>query len=400
MVAIFHLIPLLFVPSRSRIKSRTLTYVSSSHTLSSPTSTHSRHLKDFFTNISVNIPQSNPNYISDNTKAEVKDASAGSLHNIESTPLNIAISHSRETVLQDIPQDFITKTQSNANKNHGKSVKKIRNFLKAGVSDILRIAHSTIGTLSLLIGLHHMVDILLIKTFSEAITVRTIICTGMLHSFVGIFGIRRLNFRQKKEAARNAMFWPAPIQGTWLTLASLCEWGQGSGALFSMWGIPFAAFTAFNLFLTLWQLSEVMTKTGTTSMAKDTIWFKNSAKNALCVEFSYLFWMQIQMGTLFYIICRVPRTTFSTFMDTFPNMQFLLANLALNTAFFNNLAIFIATLLRYKILSKPSHDNKIVFSVPLISSIFIVWKVLSCFLFNYGGAMSVAFFSLIFNKRW
>merc|ERR1712238_418842 len=101
-------------------------------------------------------------------------------------------------------------------------------------------------------------------------------------------------------------------------------------------------------------------------------------------------------------------------MDTYPKMQLLLANLALNTAFFNNLAIFLATLLRYKILRKPTtarlsstttnttmkallQDNKVVFSLPLFSSIFIVWKVLSCFFFSYDGSMSSSFISLIFQ---
>merc|ERR1712238_441382 len=113
------------------------------------------------------------------------------------------------------------------------------------------------------------------------------------------------------------------------------------------------------------------------------------------------------------------QTAFTTFMDTYPKMQLLLANLALNTAFFNNLAIFLATLLRYKILRKPTttrlssttttstttnttmkallQDNKVVFSLPLFSSIFIVWKVLSCFFFSYDGSMSSSFISLIFQ---
>jgi len=420
MVAI-SFVSLLLVPASLRIKSSRLTYDSHGQILSSSTSIHPRHLrKDSLKDISVNVAQGtfNSSYNREvqsltnenqsaidlvkgkariSRKAGVKDASDESLHKIVSRPNSPPISPLIEIVLQDIPQDFTAKTQSNANKKQVKTVRKIRNFLKAGVKDIPRIVHSTLGLLSLLVGLHHMVDILFINTFSKFIKVPTVICTGMLHGIVGLFGIRRLNFKQKKESARNAMFWPAPIQSTWLTFASLSEWGQGSNALISMWNIPFAGFTIFNLLLTLWQLSEVMTKTGTTSITKDTIWFKNSAKNALCVEFSYLLWMQIQMGALLYITCTVPRLTFSTFMNTFPNMQSLLANLALNTAFFNNLAIFIATLLRYKILSKPNLDNKIVFSVPLVSSILIVWKVFSCFLGSYGGAMSASFFSLIFK---
>jgi len=273
--------------------------------------------------------------------------------------------------------------------------RKVQKFLKAGVKDTIRIVHSTVGLASILVGLHHMIEVVIIKSFSDVFTARTIIWSGILHTLVGTFGIRRLHFKNKKESARNAMFWPAPIQNAWLTSVSLTEWGQGSGAFVSMWKAPFAAFTTFNLILTVWQLLEVLKKTGP-SKTSDTIWLEDSKKNAILVEFAYLFWMQIQMGTALYVSRFVPLPIFSTFMDTYPEMRYLLSNLALNTAFFNNLAIFIATLLRYKVMSKPSHDNAIVFSIPLLSSILIVWKVLSCFFLTDGGAMSASFFSLIF----
>merc|ERR1712238_456487 len=124
---------------------------------------------------------------------------------------------------------------------------------------------------------------------------------------------------------------------------------------------PFVAFTAFNIGLTVWQLSQIITKTGSVERTKDTIWFPKAKHNALLVEFSYLFWMQIQMGTVLYLATMGPgsQAAFTTFMDTYPKMQLLLANLALNTAFFNNLAIFLATLLRYKILRKPTATTRL-----------------------------------------
>uniref|UniRef100_A0A6T8HH97 Uncharacterized protein n=1 Tax=Proboscia inermis TaxID=420281 RepID=A0A6T8HH97_9STRA len=164
-----------------------------------------------------------------------------------------------------------------------------------------------------------------------------------------------------------------------------------------MFSLPFAAFTIFNLGLTLWQLSEIKTKTGKSSKTKDTIWFEDSMKNTLLVEFAYLFWMQIQMGALLYTGCTVNKQVFWNFMDRFPQMYYLLSNLALNTAFFNNLAVLLATLLRYKLVSKPRHDNIIVFSLPLFSSIFIVWKVFRGFFGTEGGAMSSSFLTMLFN---
>lgn len=296
------------------------------------------------------------------------------------------------------PPVVIEKRPSSV-ENRSKTGRKWKQFLKSGAKDAYRMAHSSLGLASILVGLHHMIDILIIHSFSEVFKVPTILWTGVLHVLVGLLGIRRLNFKNEGEAARNAMFWPAPIQNMWLTFASLTEWGQGSGALFSMYRGPFATFTYFNIILTFWQLFEVAKKTGKNSKTRDSIWFKDSKKNALLVEFAYLFWMQIQMGTLLYIGCFVRPQIFLNFMNTFPKMQYLLSNLAINTAFFNNLAIFLATLLRYKLVSKPTHNNKVVFSLPLLSSVYIVWKVFSCFFFSYDGNMSSSFLSMILLKN-
>jgi len=312
---------------------------------------------------------------------------SGSKH--YSSSANIPIRHIEKDFFPDrLPRPFTREKRAIG------FDRKVRKFVKAGFKDTIRASHSFIGLASILVGLHHMMDVVIIHKFSDVFKVPTIIWSGLLHILVGTFGIRRLNFKSEKEAARNAMFWPAPIQNAWLTSVSLSEWGQGSKAFISMWKAPFAAFTTFNLMLTFWQLSQVINKSGNDN-TRDTIWCKNSKTNAVLVEFAYLFWMQIQMGTALFISCSVPLQTFSTFMDAYPEMQYLLSNLAINTAFFNNLAIFIATLLRYKVLSKPSNDNKIVFSIPLFSSILIVWKVLSCFFLTRGGAMSSSFFSLI-----
>mmetsp|Transcript_20732 Transcript_20732/g.21021 ORF Transcript_20732/g.21021 Transcript_20732/m.21021 type:complete len:247 (+) Transcript_20732:1-741(+) len=108
---------------------------------------------------------------------------------------------------------------------YGLKRRKIQSFLKAGAKDLFRILHSSIGTASLLVGLHHMVHILILHGFCDSIKKSTIVFTGILHALVGVFGVRRLNFRNEREAARNAMFWPAPIQNSWLASASVTEWG-------------------------------------------------------------------------------------------------------------------------------------------------------------------------------
>jgi len=135
------------------------------------------------------------------------------------------------------PSSVIAKASTSA--NHGISTlrnniniinngrkSKIKKFAKAGMKNIPRIIHSLVGLSSIVIGFHHMVHVLITSSFTNAdITISTIIGTGLVHTCTGLFGVRRLNFKNKKEAARNAMFWPAPIQGLWLASVSLSEWG-------------------------------------------------------------------------------------------------------------------------------------------------------------------------------
>jgi len=109
--------------------------------------------------------------------------------------------------------------------NNGRK-SKIQRFAKAGVKDHFRIIHSLVGLSSILLGFHHMMEVLIVSSFTLAeISIGTIIGTGLVHTCTGLFGIRRLHFHNPKEAARNAMFWPAPIQALWLASVSLTEWG-------------------------------------------------------------------------------------------------------------------------------------------------------------------------------
>jgi len=308
-------------------------------------------------------------------------------------------SESSSSISQQQQNNINSDWNYNKKYNWNKNKKILHHFFNAGTLDVYRISHSIIGLLSIGIGLYHMVEVLFWNSFTDTeCTIGTILFCGFVHTTTGLFGVRRLNFNNKREAARNAMFWPAPIQSLWLSTVSLTEWGQGSDAVFSIWDSPYyTAFTVFNVLLTFWQLSEVLTKTGNSSRTKDTIWFQQSSHNAVLVEFSYLLWMQLQMGTVLYMTHHVSMEDFQSYMDTYPKMQSLLSNLALNTAFFNNLAIFLATMLRYKLISvsisigdddknnnnnnnnSNNHNNIIVFALPLISSVYIVWKVLSCF---------------------
>ncbi|KAL7525266.1 hypothetical protein ACHAWF_001281, partial [Thalassiosira exigua] len=253
-----------------------------------------------------------------------------------------------------------------------------RGLLLAGSKNAYSLAHSMLGTSSLLVGFYQTSDVLL-HSFSQPVQSSDTVAAGAIHVAAGLFGARRLQLGNEKEVARNAMFWPIPIQNLWLTSAALTEWDQGSSALFSMFDDRFVGFTALNLLLTAWQLNEVRTKSGKEA-TQDTIWLDDSAQNAFLVESVYLFWMQIQMVALLYVSTSVDHPAFLDFMDRFPDMHHLLSNATVNTASFNNVVAFVATLVRYKILSKPSSiDNFVVFSVPMLVSLFMTSRVLSCF---------------------
>lgn len=290
----------------------------------------------------------------------------------------------------------LSNTKGQSKKSNAELKPKIQKFIKAGRADIYRIIHSSLGIASLVIGSNHLFHITVLHDFLKPITGAGILLTGSVHCMCAMFGVRRLKLNNKKEAARNAMFWPAMLQNLWFFVASLTEWGRGPYAMISMFSMPFTLVTILGLTLTIWQLSEVLLKTGR-KKTKDSIWFQESWKNALLVEFCYLIWIQIQMGATLYVGTTVSHNDFLDFMNTFPRMHSLLSNLALNTAYFNNLVVFLATLLRYKLVSKPNHDNAIMFALPVITSIVIVWKVLSCFFGAYGGGMCSSFITLLFR---
>mmetsp|Transcript_24559 Transcript_24559/g.34285 ORF Transcript_24559/g.34285 Transcript_24559/m.34285 type:complete len:80 (+) Transcript_24559:481-720(+) len=79
-------------------------------------------------------------------------------------------------------------------------------------------------------------------------------------------------------------------------------------------------------------------------------------------------------------------------------MHYILSNISLNSACLgNNLAILLVTLIRYKLVSKPTQENTVVFSVPILVAMIVVWKTMSCFLGTNDGEMASSFFSLVLD---
>jgi len=107
----------------------------------------------------------------------------------------------------------------------GTIVRKLKGFIQSAASDKYRISHSFVGVSSLAVGFHHFYDIAVVHSFTQHLSPGMVGVTGILHTSCGMLGMRRLRFGNEKEAARNAMFWPVPLQNLWLTGAALSEWG-------------------------------------------------------------------------------------------------------------------------------------------------------------------------------
>uniref|UniRef100_A0A7S1UQD9 Uncharacterized protein n=1 Tax=Grammatophora oceanica TaxID=210454 RepID=A0A7S1UQD9_9STRA len=153
---------------------------------------------------------------------------------------------------------------------------------RVGTSTLQQRIHSAVGIGSLLFGGMHCATVLQ-HGFAQPISNFEIVALGSLHTLTAIMGLPRLDFKSKREAARNALIWPVPLQNLWYMLACLTEWAQhGSDVIVSMYGLPFTAFTTCNLLIALWQTSMSYVSGGTTEAQrqKSGIWFESPALNA------------------------------------------------------------------------------------------------------------------------
>ena len=105
-----------------------------------------------------------------------------------------------------------------------------------------------------------------------------------------------------------------------------------------MYERSFILLTILNICLTVWQLAEVWWKSGMDN-TKDTIWFPEAWQNAIGVEVMYLFFAQVQMLCLLCVWTQSTHQEVLAFTESCPEMQHILANAAVNTAFLNNLLV-------------------------------------------------------------
>ena len=151
---------------------------------------------------------------------------------------------------------------------------------------------------------------------------------------------------------------------------------QGQDALISTYGLPFILFTGTNLLLTEWQLAEVFLHTGEGKTEDKALWLKEPWKNVLLAEMAYVVWIQIQMIAVFWVSTMTGPMDYLAYADQHPVFENFVANIAMNTAFFNNLVIFLATLLRYKMLPNPNKFSVPLYAISVLQAPYSVWNVL------------------------
>lgn len=176
---------------------------------------------------------------------------------------------------------------------------------------------------------------------------------GFFHISTAFFGNTLLR-KNKAEAPRNAMIWPVPYQNLWLTATALSEWSRGSDALVKMTSVPMMLFTAITLAIALWQTSESFANSDDHPL----IPFKSRLTNT-AVTFSTYTGFLVAFSSLALGICVADivspghgKEFITSLVDAHPAYGFFVSNVFMNFAWANNLAVLLATLLKYKVVNR------------------------------------------------
>jgi hypothetical protein len=310
------------------------------------------------------------------------------------TPSNRSKLSKSSSLLQQLPDLKKTTTLL------GFDLRSARKWATTGTSTVNRAAHFALGGGSLLFGANHFSH-MLTEGFDIPCTQIEVIILGGLHTATAFLGSTHLskNKRSKTiEASRNAMIWPVPYQNLWLTCMALTAWSRGSTATLSMNSAPIVLFTIVNVIIVLWQISTSFVSGGTNESERvaSGIWYENPAVNAAVTVGSYSGIMIIFLSMAIWntvIATTIPgyMQEFAGFIDAFPSYGFLMSNIFMNFAFVNNVAVFFATLLKYKVI--PSDKVVKIYLFIIFLSVQGISKC--CLTTDAGEAASIMFSGLL-----
>ena len=260
----------------------------------------------------------------------------------------------------------------------------------AGTASKRQALHFAAGLGSLGFGLIHCFGVL-INGFTSHVSRTEIMVCGAIYTLVAAAGVPLINWKNKNEAARNKMIWPAPILNAWLTCAALSVYGSGSSALFGRRNPAFVTFTAIILAIQLWQTASAWVPGGDDEVArrKSGIWFASPLVNMLVALVTFtgpIIAMTLQ--ALF-----VDEQSYGKLLSSHQDYAYLVQNTFLNTAFNNCLAIFMASLLKYKVVN----TRTLGFSYVPLQAAFIA-RILHDFVTCGGGQAKRVLVSCLFKS--
>lgn len=309
----------------------------------------------------------------------------------ETTSFPLVLSTETMGSMRHAHQAVATQDKSLHKKNTGLPFHRLAVVAKVGSMDLKRMAHSTFGVASLLIGGAHAAQCITQGFDASILSPTDALGLGIIHTITAAFGVTRLDMDNPKEAARNAMIWPVPIQNAWIVAATQSEIVLGKDAVVSLYSEPMMAFTMLYLSLLLFQTAKSFRGGGETEHERHQsgIWFPNKWANLAITIVSYTLIFGTHGVEVAYLHSNVEPTVLNDFVASYPDDATLMGNVLMSDMWFNNLAVFLATLLRYKALDTVQIRA---FYLPLLAA--VAAGTMHSFLSADGGTGAMATLNL------
>jgi len=232
---------------------------------------------------------------------------------------------------------------------HLRTIKKhtIR-MASASSLNAVRFTHSALGFGSLYLGGSHLAGALA-TGFTAPMTKEYILLQGGFHTLAAIAGTLRINW--KVERPRILNFASAVPFAAWSTYVSLSQFAAADGAWVDVWHPAFLASTAIFLLFNAY-VGTLNYEWGPPIDRKQGLLFEQKWQNLLLYTLTSAIFLQAEGGAILAIAASGHAQEFKELLDVHPVLGNLIANAYIDTAFFNNYALFMSTLLKYKVLSE------------------------------------------------
>lgn len=226
---------------------------------------------------------------------------------------------------------------------------RLENMARSASLNPQRIFHASLGMVSLIGGLYFSLS-LCMKGFDLPHSSTFLALSGITHTATALVGCTRLDFGNQREACRTAQYWPVCFSNAWMTWASLTEWAQGPEAPLSMQSHCFCAFTAWNIWLVLYQLVELWKAGSDEKQLITGLWLRGSAQNMMANFFANQI---VLLGILIaqaatYAGAGGDLQIWNSFLSKYPEFGRLIANVQIDIAFATNFGLFLTTTVKYK----------------------------------------------------